>query len=245
MMAGLTVAGWLAAIGAILTAVALRRSLARRMELVARSSHELRGSITALRLGVRPGDPSPARLRALDLELGRAAAAVEDLVGACRCQPTGRELDVLDVEQLLADSIEAWWPAAADRGGSLALSWSGGPGCLLGDRYRLAQATGNLIANAIEHGGGEVQVVGRRDGRHVRVEVTDRGPGLPAPVSELARLARGGKGQRGRGLAIASSIARHHGGRLAAAPSECGARLVLELPAAPDHDSAAGGAAGS
>jgi signal transduction histidine kinase len=64
-------------------------------------------------------------------------------------------------------------------------------------------------------------------------------------VSELARRARGGKGKRGRGLAIAAAIARHHGGRLAAAPSECGARLVLELPAAPDHESAAGGAAGS
>jgi signal transduction histidine kinase len=116
---------------------------------------------------------------------------------------------------------------------------------LLGDRYRLAQATGNLIANAIEHGGGEVEVLGRLDGAHVRVEVTDHGPGLPAAVSELARGARGGKGRRGRGLAIAATIARHQGGRLAAAPSERGARLVLELPAAPAHSSAANGAAGA
>jgi signal transduction histidine kinase len=111
---------------------------------------------------------------------------------------------------------------------------------LLGDRYRLAQATGNLIANAIEHGGGDVKVVGRLEGARVRVEVTDRGPGLPAPVSQLARSARGGKGRRGRGLAIAASIARHHGGRLAAAPTERGARLVLELPASPAQGSAAG-----
>jgi signal transduction histidine kinase len=240
MVPALTLAGWLAAIGAGLAALALKRALARRMELVARSSHELRGSITAVRLGVGPGVPSPARLRALDLELGRAAAAVEDLVGAGTRQPKGRELDVLDAEQLLVDSVEAWRPAAAKREARLTLSWCGGPGSVLGDRYRLAQATGNLIGNAIEHGGGEVRVVGRRHGAHVRVEVTDRGPGLPAPVGELARRARGGKGRRGRGLAIAAAIARHHGGRLAAAPSECGARLVLELPVAPGGGSATG-----
>ena len=241
----LTVAGWLVAVGTALAALTFRRLLATRMELVARASHELRGSITALQLGVRRGDPSPARLRALDLELGRAAAAVEDLVGACARRPLGRELELLDAGRLLADLVEAWQPAAAEHGAALALSWSGAPGFLLGDRYRLAQATGNLIANAIEHGGGEVQVLGRFDGANVRIEVTDRGPGLPAPVTELARRARNGKGRRGRGLAIAATIARDHGGRLAAAPSECGARLVLELPATPARDSAAGGATGS
>jgi signal transduction histidine kinase len=202
------------------------------MELVVRASHELRGSITAARLGARPADPSPARLRALDLELGRAAVAVDDLSACCVRRPVGRELELLDVAQLLADSVEAWRPAAAHQGADVTLSWSGASAFVLGDRYRLAQATGNLIANAIEHGGGEVQVLGRIDGANVRMEVTDRGPGLPAPVRVLARGARRGTGRRGRGLAIASTIAREHDGRLAAAPSERGARLVLELPSA-------------
>jgi signal transduction histidine kinase len=101
-----------------------------------------------------------------------------------------------------------------------------------GERLRLAQATGNLIANAIEHGGGEISVRGSLAPEHhrVRIEVVDAGPGLPAPVADLARRPRGGRGARGRGLAIAATIARDHGGRLAAAPSEHGARLVLELP---------------
>jgi signal transduction histidine kinase len=116
----------------------------------------------------------------------------------------------------------------------LALQWSGDSARVWGERLRLAQATGNLIANAIEHGGGEINVRGGRDsGRSiVRIEVLDAGPGLPAPVADLARRPRGGRGTRGRGLAIAATIARDHGGRLAAAPSERGARLVLELPAA-------------
>jgi signal transduction histidine kinase len=108
------------------------------------------------------------------------------------------------------------------------------PGALLvdGDRLRLAQACGNLVANAIEHGGGEVRVHARALGSAVRVEVTDAGPGLPAPVSTLVAGARHRRGRRGHGLAVAAQVADRHGGRLATGPSPRGARLVLELPAA-------------
>ena len=64
----------------------------------------------------------------------------------------------------------------------------------------------------------------------MRIEVIDEGPGLPAPVAELTRRARGGRGRRGRGLAIAAEIAERHGGRLVAAPAARGARIGLELP---------------
>jgi signal transduction histidine kinase len=57
------------------------------------------------------------------------------------------------------------------------------------------------------------------------------------PVEELARRRRRAGRRRGNGLAIASSVAAAHHGRLFSGPSERGARLVLELPLA------AGGAA--
>ena len=131
---------------------------------------------------------------------------------------------------LLSDSAEAWRAAAAAVGARLDVRWTGAPARVVGDRTRLAQATGNLIANAIEHGGGAIELCGRAAGGSVRIDVIDDGPGLSAPVAELAGRARGGRGARGRGLAIASSIARDHGGRLAGAPSQRGARLILELP---------------
>ena len=102
-----------------------------------------------------------------------------------------------------------------------------------GDRTRLTQACGNLLANAIEHAGGRIELRARAVGGRVRIEVTDDGPGLPAPVAQLAARRRAGRGRRGRGLAIASEIAVRHGGPLAAAPSASGARLILELPAVP------------
>jgi len=235
--------GWLAASGAGLAAGGVWRALAGRMETVARACHELRGPLTAARLGLQlgasSGELSPARLRAIDLELDRAALALEDLdrVSSRRIAAwhPGRSAgwsppEPVDIEQLVSDSVEAWRPAAAAQGVELRAYWSGCRARVWGDRVRLAQAMGNLIANAVEHGGGRVEVRGCADRGRARVEVIDTGPGLPAPVAELARRPHRGRGLRGRGLAIASAIATSHGGRLAAAPSERGARLVLELP---------------
>ena len=231
------VGGWLVASVAVCSGLVVRRSSELRMEAVARACHELRGPLAAARLGlelgVRVGELSPAQLRALDLELGRASLALDDLAAVGLSARDGRVRGEVDIADLLADSVEAWRAPAAARGMALALEWSGVPARVWGERLRLAQATGNLIANAIEHGAGEISVRGSLASERawVRIEVVDAGPGLPAPVADLARRPRGGRGTRGRGLAIAVTIARDHGGRLAAAPSQRGARLVLELPA--------------
>jgi signal transduction histidine kinase len=236
----------------VLVAVLARRTHARSMELVARSCHELRGPLSAARLGLALGQRrdglSSLTVRAIDLELERAALALDDLAdvhdprsGGAPRRHDRRDQAEVDLHEFLAHSVEAWRATALMRGAELMLRWSGGQAIVRGDRLRLAQATGNLIANAIEHGGGVVELRGGSDDTTVRLEVIDGGPGLPAPVAELARRARAGRGARGRGLAIASAIAEEHGGRLAAAPSERGARLVLELPA---RGRGAGGAAG-
>ena len=238
-MIAVSLGGWLAASGAGIAAGVVWRALAGRMESVARACHELRAPLTAARLGLQlgasTGELSPARLRAIDLELGRAALALEDLDTARtrRIKPW-RPPTPVDLAELVSDSAEAWRPAAAALGVELRAGWSGGSARVWADRLRLAQATGNLIANAIEHGGGVVEVRGSVQRGRARIEVSATGPGLPAPVAVLVRRPYGGRGARGRGLAIASAIATGHGGRLAAAPSEQGARLVLELPATPE-----------
>jgi signal transduction histidine kinase len=234
MSATVALSGWLAALG---VAAAWRIVLARRMELIARACHELRGPLTAARLALhyaahRPGAPQ-APLEAIELELGRAGLALADLHAA---QHGGRATDraqTFDIGVLLVETGEAWRSTAWARDVTLRVEQAPGRVLVRGDRVRLSQACGNLVANAIEHGGGEV-VLRARAGTHVvRIEVLDDGPGLPAAVPVLVGRARGGRGTRGRGLAIAADVAARHGGRLAAAPAERGARLVLELPTLP------------
>ncbi|HEY6398142.1 MAG TPA: HAMP domain-containing sensor histidine kinase, partial [Solirubrobacteraceae bacterium] len=226
--------GWAAA---ALAALIAWRVLAGRMEAVARACHELRGPLTAARLGLelaaREGALTSGRLAAIDLELARAGLALDDLTFARAAGSGARSVERVDLEELLQASVEAWRGSAAASGASLKVRWTGCPAHVWGDRVRIAQATGNLLANAIEHGGGRVEVRGRLEitRRIARIEVLDEGPGLRVPVQQLARGARAGRGHRGRGLAIATAIVNEHGGRLAAAPSEHGARLVLELPA--------------
>ncbi len=192
--------------------------------------HELRAALCAVRLGVelaaRGGELCPPRFRALELELDRAELALEELDGGA----ARLEYEPVNARELLADSVEAWRAFADARGVDLELRWSGPDALVLGDRIRLSQATGNLIANAIEHGSGPVAVRGRLVAGIVKIEVTDSGTGLPGAIAELVERAGEGRSHRGRGLAIASAVARAHGGRLASAPCGRGARLMLELP---------------
>ena len=230
----LVLAGWPVAVVAATAAVLLGRARTRRLAAVAEACHELRGPLAAVSLGLalegRRGRLPPARLRAIELELGRAAIALDDLEVAPRRLGARVSGVRVSVGALLEDSVEAWRAAAVARGIELRLRWLGPDALVLGDRTRLAQATGNLIANAIEHGDGEVEVSGRVVGDVVRVEVSDQGPGLDAPVAELIRRTRRDH-RHGHGLRIAHAIVVAHGGRLAAVPSTRGTRLVLELPA--------------
>jgi signal transduction histidine kinase len=234
MSATLALGGWLAALGAV---AAGRVVLSRRMELVARACHELRGPLTAARLALhavarRPGAPR-GPLEAIDLELGRAKLALADLSAVRHGGRAPDRLQTFDLADLLADLAQAWRTAAWASGGRLRFERPPARVAVRGDRLRLAQAIGNLLANAIEHGGGDVLLRSRAGVHSVRIEVLDRGAGLPQPVALLVRRPRAGRGERGRGLAIAADVAARHGGRLASAPTERGARLVLELPTAP------------
>jgi signal transduction histidine kinase len=239
MGTALAIVGWLAFAAAAAAGALVRHTLAVRAEAVARACHEVRGSLTAARVGLEWGSrPSAAsRLRAIELELERATAALDDLQEVER-PGVGEAADgLVDVQVWLSDSVEAFRPLAEACGIELSLECPAPLGMVQGRRARLAQASDNLIANAIEHGGSPIRVRARVAGERVRIEVADGGPGLPAPVSELVRRRRPRRsrrqGRRGRGLAIARDVVVEQGGALNALPGVGeGARLVLELPLA-------------
>lgn len=233
-----------AVLGAVAAAAAFAwLRLRKRMELVARAAHELRSPLCAARLAVHAagregGWPSVA---AVDRELARAALALEDLGAARRGRRAPDRMERVDVMDLLHDVRHAWSPLAWPLRREVRVEPSAQTLLVHGDRLRLAQALGNLVGNALEHGRGPVVLRARATpaGR-VRVEVEDRGDGRAAPVGTLARGPRGGRGDRGRGLAITRGIAERHGGTLRAEHTTGGCRLVLELVEARGRGAAAG-----
>jgi signal transduction histidine kinase len=133
--------GWLALLAWALGASALHLRGRRRLVL---ARHEVRGPLCTAQLAL-DGLERSARVEAIGLELQRAALALDDLSGRRR-----DAVAVVDVGRLLSDAAHAWEALAEAHGVTLVVE----PGAALvrGDRLRLAQACGNLVANAIEHG---------------------------------------------------------------------------------------------
>ena len=186
------VTGWTAAICALATLVLLRASTGRRMALVAEAAHELRAPLSAALLGLHGvvADARGARrVAAVELELRRAGLALADLDAAPHGRRAPELAEPLDVRALLSEAVDGWRPLASALGGDLLFD-SAGPRLLVqADRLRLTQAVGNLVFNALEHGSGPVRVRAHATRAHVRIEVRDQGPGLPAPVASFGATA--------------------------------------------------------
>jgi signal transduction histidine kinase len=152
---------------------------------------------------------------------------------------TGRnQFAWFDVRELAAELAEMYDPLADERGAALRFERPDRAVPLFGHRQLLAQALSNLLENAIRYGsnGGEIDVRVRPGEKRIRIEVADRGPGIPLNRREEAmkrfgRLdsSRSDEGA-GLGLALAQSIAHLHDGELHLEDNRPGLLTSLELP---------------
>ena len=172
-----------------------------RMRLVAEAEHELRGPLQAIAL---------AAGSELQAEIERARIALADLAAARSGRRAAAGGEEVRLDRLVWRAATASDLAARRIGGGVHLDWAAGPVTIRANHGRLAQALGNLLDNAVEHGGGQVRVSGRRTKRGIRVEIRDSG--------------------RGHGLAIAAKAVRDSGGRLSAAKAGSGVAAAIELP---------------
>jgi two-component system, OmpR family, sensor histidine kinase KdpD len=88
----------------------------------------------------------------------------------------------------------------------------------------------NLIENAhrVSPQGAAIELTARAQEAMVRIEVLDRGPGMPTAIADTDVA------QRGLGLEIARSLAIANGGRLDLVPRDGGGTIAqLDVPAAP------------
>lgn len=217
----------------------------------AEAAHELRGSLCAARLALsslqrRFPDATPLDrgVAAVDLELGRAGLALDQLSGAAggrrdrliRARQFAPRL--VDLAALARAAEPAWQALARAHATRLELRTEEGPVMIAGDYRQLLQGVENLVANACEHGRGKVRVsVFASECGGARVEVSDEGGGpSPTAIRRARRRAGGGMPSRtdassphGHGMAIAARLARDSGGRLQARRQPSGAVVSLEL----------------
>jgi signal transduction histidine kinase len=108
------------------------------------------------------------------------------------------------------------------------------------DRDALRRILLNLLDNAVKYGPAEqrVMVTASRLDSVLRIEVCDRGPGIPPedaeriwePYERLERDASSAVGGSGIGLAVVRDLAELHGGRTWVEENPGGgARFVVEL----------------
>lgn len=228
-----------------LTAVALafnqmNADLARldqdRSLVLAGVSHDLRTPLTRLRLGLEMGVPDPEQREAMAIDIDEMDSTIGQFLDFARSDG-GEPPQETDLGSLLEQV------AASYRRRGVALDTRLAPLPPLPVRPQaLRRAVANLIDNAQRHGGAgqAVELSLRCEAEWAIVEVSDRGPGIPAEAAErlkrpFTRLeaARSNTGGAGLGLAIVERVANQHGGSLELLPRAGGgltARVRMRRP---------------
>jgi two-component system, OmpR family, sensor kinase len=223
----------------------LRRSFDRERRFVADAGHELRTPVAVIRAelegALRAGGHHPqvreALVAALE-ECDHLAQLAEDLLVVARAGEGELPLrcEQIEVRPLLEGVRTRFADRARERRRELRVEVDGALQ-VEADELRLRQALGNLVDNAMRHGGGDVVLRSRAATPNggVELEVADGGPGFPPDLAERAfeRFARGDvartRGGTGLGLAIVRAIAEAHGGRAEIVAGE-GATVRIWLP---------------
>jgi signal transduction histidine kinase len=208
-------------------------------------SHDLRNPLGAIMAGAGllavPDDNPPRRSRAVTRIMSsaqRMERMIGDLLDMTRTRLGGSiplRRGPADLQPLCEDAvveIRGFHPEPVVRlhtSGDLRGEWDGD---------RLSQMIGNLLANAIQHGGGTpVTLTAHQDGDSLTLAVHNGGPPIPPDLLPVVfePLARGqgapASHSIGLGLFIARAIASAHGGDIEVSSSAyAGTTFTVTLP---------------
>ncbi|MDQ3758643.1 MAG: HAMP domain-containing histidine kinase [Actinomycetota bacterium] len=194
----------------------------RRKRTLNEHLHELRRPLQALALAAKPSladKPEPLEL---------ALMALRDLDREVNGEALEFARRPVEARMLAIAACERWRVRAASAGRRIGVRWRCGEALADVDPARISQALDNLIANALEHGGGPITLEGLRHGDKIDLIVRDSGSSRPS------RLRDNADPRRGHGLRITRRIARGNGGDLRVGrrgPAGTVAALILPLAA--------------
>jgi len=218
-------------------------------------SHELRSPLARMQAAVGLAHQQPDKfattLERIERESNRMDKLVGELLTLSRLEalPDALRREPVDLTEL-ADGIvaDARFEAAQHEGREgqssatrILIEAEGSVG-VTGDPDLLWSALENVVRNAAKHGadGGVVTVALSAGGGLARIDVLDRGPGIPpADLAAVfqpffrAGASRTGVDGHGLGLAIAQRVVQAHGGEIVARNREHGGlRVTITLPQA-------------
>jgi signal transduction histidine kinase len=202
--------------------------------LMAAISHDLRTPLTRMRIRLESLLPDPRAQRCVE-DIREMNGLVDSAISVFRAEDGADEAlqatDVLALVQSLADDLAETGQPVALQGHSLVA---------LVRPVALGRAVGNLIGNALRHGGSAEVTVLSLGGP--RILIDDRGPGIPdaqlqrvlEPFYRLDPSRNRETGGSGLGLHIARSLLHGQGATLSLSNRPTGGlRVEIRLQAAP------------
>ena len=227
------------------TLARLDASVETQRRFVADASHELRGPLAALRADLEISVTHPDRTdwtivaRDTLADVERLQRLTDDLLLLARLDaPQQQHHRHVDLAAIVTEATRAV------RRSDVTVTVTGldTPAIVSGDRDQLHRLIRNLVHNAEQHAKNGITVTVVIDNNHVRLIVSDDGPGIPVDQRDtvfdrFVRLDNSrtrDNGGTGLGLAIVADIAAIHNGNVAVIDSDLGgAAFTVEIPTPP------------
>ena len=221
-------------------------------EFIAALSHELRTPLTSIRgsLDLIAGgvtgaltEETAGLVQIAQRNCARLVRLINDVLDIEKMEAGRLEfrLELIGLEACVRQSVESMRPYSRELEVAFEVESCAAGGRVRADSDRLTQVLENLLSNAAKFSpaGETVRVtIGRRDG-HLRVAVTDSGPGIPAEFhdrlfekfAQIDSPAVRKKEGTGLGLNIARAIVERLGGRFGfSSELGVGSSFYFELP---------------
>jgi len=252
-VAGVLLAALVAAWLARRTVRPMAETIAMQRRFVADASHELRTPLTLLSTRAQllarrlRRDPHVTEQVVADVDgvvadTKTLTEILDELLTAADSRGKA-EWTTVDMGALVEEVAGATAATAEKLGVTLEVADTPTSATVEGSPASLRRALTALLDNAVSHANSAVRIAVRTSGRHVEIDVTDDGPGIPQEIaprlfdrfSSLRAESPAADGHRhyGLGLALVADVAANHQGRVVVVnreDGETGAVFTLSLP---------------